>query len=100
MTSWTDNQSLIDKVSKMLKWKVHVPANAIESDWDALKTTVDTMQEFELDGTKVERKWVQGHQDKKVKCADLSTEAQMNCEADAEAHRHQREAGAVRNEAF
>jgi len=49
---------------------------------------------------KVSRKWVQGHQDKKIECSELPIEAQMNCEADTEAHRCQQEEGAVRTEVF
>ena len=87
--SCTDNESLVDKASEVLTWQKFVPANAIASDWDVLKMTVDTMQELELDGAKVEWKWARGHQDRTVKCSELTTEAQMNCEADTEAHQHQ-----------
>ena len=58
IASWTDNKSLVKKASKMLKRKVHVPANTIALNWDALKTMVDAMHELEADGIKVIRKWV------------------------------------------
>ena len=53
-----------------------------------------------FDRTKTKKKWVQGHLDKTVKHSELPLEAQMNCEADTEAHQCQQEEGAARDEVF
>ena len=77
-----------------------MPANTIESNWDALKTIINTIHELEADGIKASRKWAQGHQDKNIRCSELPMEAQMNCNADLEVCRHQRAEGAVRDKVF
>ena len=61
---------------------------------------MDTIKELELDGVKVSRKWVRGHQDEKTKHSELLIEAQMNCKVDTEAFQCQQEAGATRNKVF
>ena len=45
--AWTDNKILVDKASEMLTWKQCAPANMLTSDWDAVKTIVDTVRELE-----------------------------------------------------
>ena len=100
MDAWTDNKSLVDKVSEVLKWQQCAPANTLTSDWDAAKMIVDSTRELEQEGTKVNAKWVRGHQDNKTKCSALPMEAQMNCEADLEAFQCQRELGGMRDEVF
>ena len=98
--AWTDNESLVDKASEVRKWQQRVPANTLTSDWDAVKTIVDTMRELEQGGTPANMKWVKGHQDNKTQHSALPMEAQMNCKADLEAFQHQRELGGTRDKVF
>ena len=64
--AWTDNESLVDKVSEVLKWQQCAPANTLTSDWDAVKMIVDTTKELEQEGTQANTKWAKGHQDDKI----------------------------------
>jgi hypothetical protein len=69
---YSDNQGLVDKISKMMEWEAHYLSNVLLSEWDILSVILAYLP-----------KLVKGHQDKDAPDATLSLPAQLNREADA-----------------
>ena len=56
INAWTNNESLVDKASEVLRWQQCAPADMLTSDWDVVKMIVDAIRESEQEGTKANAK--------------------------------------------
>ena len=85
ITVYSDNMSLIQRISWHHKRIVVTPKNVSAADYDTEKAITSTIDYLETKNIFIQVQHVKGHQDKKRKKQDLPKEAQMNIEADIEA---------------
>jgi hypothetical protein len=77
---YSDNQGLVDTITKMMAWKTLYPSNALAPEWDILSVILEYITKLPFPPSV---KHVKGHQDQEAPVVTLSLPAQLNCEADA-----------------
>jgi hypothetical protein len=77
---YSDNQGLVDTITKMKEWATLHSSNALASEWDILSVILDLIPQLPVNPSV---KHVKGHQDEEATVASLPLPAQLNCEADA-----------------
>jgi hypothetical protein len=76
----SDNQGLVDAISKMMEFKTMYPLNALKSEWDILSVILEYIPQLPVPPLV---QHVKCHQDEEAPVATLPLTAQLNCEADA-----------------
>jgi hypothetical protein len=77
---YSDNQGLVDTITKMMAWKTLYPSNALAPEWDILSVILEYIPKLPFPPSV---KHVKGHQDQEAPVVTLPLPAQLNCEADA-----------------
>jgi hypothetical protein len=77
---YSDNQGLVDTISKMMEWKTMYPSNVLESEWDIMSVILAYIPQLPVPPSV---QHVKGHQDEEAPVATLPLPAHINCEADA-----------------
>jgi hypothetical protein len=80
MDLFSDNQGLVETITKMRAWNMLYPSTALESEWDILSVISTYIPLLPLPPTV---QHVKGHQDEGVPVLSLPLPAKLNCEADA-----------------
>ena len=57
---YTDSESVLKTLPKMLYWPFYFPAQTLTAEWDILQAIVSKLK---LYGERPQLKWVEGHQD-------------------------------------
>jgi hypothetical protein len=76
---YSDNQGLVDTITKMMEWSTLYPSNALASEWDIFSVILAQILQLPVHPSV---QHVKGHQDKEAPVATLALPAQLNCEAD------------------
>jgi hypothetical protein len=77
---YSDNQGLVDTITKVMEWSTLYPSNALASEWDILSVILAHILQLPVHPSV---QHVKGHQDKEARMSTLPLPAQLNCEADA-----------------
>jgi hypothetical protein len=77
---FSDNQGLVDTITKMMEWETLYPSNALTSEWDIISVILAYIPQLPSPPSV---QHVKGHQDKEALVATLPLPAQLNCEANA-----------------
>jgi hypothetical protein len=75
MEVFSDNQGLVDTITKMMEWTTWYPSNALESEWDILSVILEYIPQLPV---RPSVQHVKGHQDDDSPLATLSLAAQLN----------------------
>jgi hypothetical protein len=78
----TDNQGLITRVQNQLTYTKSYPTSTLEPDWDVVIEIVRTLNDLPIEKS---FHHVKGHQDDKIAYKNLTLDARLNVDADAEA---------------
>jgi hypothetical protein len=82
----TDNEGLLTRVTTSLPFLEPFPNVTLQADWDVTNEIIHSLRQLECQLSFLH---VKGHQDDHSGFADLSLNAQLNVEADAEAGEYQ-----------
>jgi hypothetical protein len=77
---FSDNQGLVDTITKMMEWEILYPSNALASEWDILSVILAYIPQLPCPPSV---QHVKCRQDKEAPVATHPLPAQLNCEADA-----------------
>lgn len=86
---YLDNQSVIQRIQSAIQQGHVAPNTELLPEHDVIKEIAATIPQLPWT---IELKWVKGHQDSRVPYHQLPLEAQLNCQADAEANLYDPEA--------
>ena len=86
ITMMTDNLGLLTRIEQSIQYPHPYPNYTLKADWDVTHEIISTLQAMSL---QVMFEHVKGHQDDHTAYENLSLEAQMNVDADAEAGQYQ-----------